>query len=699
MDGQSTEKALIQCADDWDTETRFHALFEQIQAISVQGYDRNRRVIYWNPASVALYGYRAEEALGRQLEDLIIPDAMREAVIAAVDAWVEGGHPVPAGELTLRRADGSPVHVFSSHVMLRGPDGQSQMYCVDVDLTERQRIQAELEGYRSHLEELVAERTAQLSEARAQAETANQAKSAFLANMSHEIRTPLNAILGLTYLLIRDQSSSPKSRDILTKIEHSANHLLSIINDILDVSKIEAGKFTLHAHDFSTQDLFEQLDSLVQGQIQAKGLRFIRHTETLPPVLHGDQACLRQALLNYLSNAIKFTRAGEVKLVAEVLGETPTDLLIRFEIFDTGMGIAPADLARLFRPFAQIDNATTRQFEGTGLGLVITQRLAQLMGGETGAESQVGQGSRFWITVRLGKSLGVDALTSLPAACEMATEQRLRDAFAGARILVAEDNEINQEVIRNLLEIAGLRVDLAGSGEQAIAMACRERYDLILMDIQMPELDGVQATRRLRERDDWSPCPILAMTANVFEDERRRYLSEGLDDHISKPVDPPHLYAVLLKWLARRPTSVQVDVSVPVDASGQASASLVERLRGLAGVDVEFGLRILRGEAGLYARILAKYARNHGDDVQHLRTLIAAGDHEGAHRVAHTLKGAAGTLGLTRIQSAMAELIEGIRAGRSASGLESAILDAEVAHVELLEAITAESASMAPGDS
>ena len=686
----TTHNADIPSTDAWDTETRFHALFEQIQAISVQGYDCNRRLIYWNAASTALYGYCAEEALGRQLEDLIIPDSMRETLITGVNAWVAGGPPIPAGELTLKRADGSPVRVFSSHVMLRGPDGQAQMYCVDIDLTERQRIQDELETYRSHLEDLVAERTAQLSEARAQAEAANQAKSAFLANMSHEIRTPLNAILGLTYLLIRDQSASPKSRDILTKIEHSANHLLSIINDILDVSKIEAGKFTLHAQDFPTQDLFEQLDSLILGQIRTKGLHFSRQTANLPPVLHGDQACLRQALLNYLSNAIKFTRAGEVKLVAEVLDETPTDVLIRFEVFDTGLGIAPTDLARLFQPFSQVDYSTTRQFEGTGLGLVITQRLAQLMGGETGAESQLGQGSRFWITVRLGKSLNTDALASLPTAPEAATEQRLRETFAGARILVAEDNEINQEVIRNLLELAGLQVDLAISGEHAIALACRVQYDLILMDIQMPKLDGVQATRQLRARHDWSPCPILAMTANVFAEERQSYLDAGMDDHIPKPVDPPHLYAMLLKWLARRPAANTVAAALTIKTESKSAHARIECLRACAGVDLEFGLRMVRGDLNIYMRILDKYVCNHSTDLPQLRQLLDIADYSAAHQIAHTLKGAAGTLGLTQIQTLMAELIAGIRAHQSPADLEQILLKAELAQTELLDCLASD---------
>jgi CheY-like chemotaxis protein/HPt (histidine-containing phosphotransfer) domain-containing protein len=273
-------------------------------------------------------------------------------------------------------------------------------------------------------------------------------------------------------------------------------------------------------------------------------------------------------------------------------------------------------------------------------------------------------------------------------AREAEAEQRLREAFAGARILVVEDNEINQEVICNLLEIVGFRVDLAHSGKQAIEMACRDRYDLILMDIQMPELDGVQATQRLRERGDWLSCPILAMTANVFEGERRRYLNEGLDDHIPKPVDPPHLYAVLLKWLARRPPAeIQAGVGKPEESPGQGSTSLVERLRGLRGVDVDFGLKLLRGEVSFYARILGKYVRNHAEDVQRLRTLIVAGDYEGAYQVAHTLKGAAGTLGLTRIQSSMVELIKGIHAAYSSSELEPAIIEAELAQRELLDAI------------
>ncbi len=813
--------AHLSAADpSWDTESRFHQLFEQIEAISVQGYDRNRKVIYWNPASEVLYGYRAEEALGRQLEDLIIPDFMREGVVAAVDAWVAGGPGIPAGELTLRRADGAPVHVFSSHVILRGPDGEPQMYCVDIDLTDRKaaedrirklslaveqspesivitdlqgnieyvneafvrntgyaradiigknpralksgktpdgvyadlwetlgrgqewrgeftnqrrdgshfiemavitpirqpdgqithyvavkeditekkRIAEELERHRSHLEDLVEERTRQLSEARAQAEAASQAKSAFLANMSHEIRTPMNAILGLTYLLSRDLEL-PKQRDILAKIDHSANHLLSIINDILDISKIEAGKFSLQTRDFASDDLFAQLRSLIQGQLETKGLDFACIADPLPRMLHGDDTRLRQALLNYLSNAIKFTQAGSVTLQVSVIEETDADVLLRFEVMDTGIGIAPEGLARLFQPFAQIDHSLTRRYAGTGLGLVITRRLAQLMGGDSGAQSEAGKGSRFWLTARLGKGSLQEPVASAVTWSRRDAESQLREEFAGARILVAEDNAINQEVIRTLLDLVGLRVDLASGGHQAIAMASQDRYDLILMDVQMPELDGLEATRILRARTAWRPCPILAMTANAFEEDRRHCLDAGMDDHIPKPIDPSHLYSVLLKWLAPIPSETPAPRSSaepsPAVAAHEPEPALA-RLSRLPGVDVAFGIANLNGKPEFYRRILAQYVQHHAGDVRCLRESLAAGDLEGAGHLAHTLKGVAGTLGFTHLQSLMVELQAGCRAGLAPTALEIPLASAEAAQAELLAAIGAEGCEILP---
>jgi CheY-like chemotaxis protein/HPt (histidine-containing phosphotransfer) domain-containing protein len=298
------------------------------------------------------------------------------------------------------------------------------------------------------------------------------------------------------------------------------------------------------------------------------------------------------------------------------------------------------------------------------------------------------------MTARLGRATQAGLGDTAPPTDqpEAEAERLLADRFAGARILVVEDNEINQDVIRNLLEIVGLCVDLASSGGAAIEMACRDRYDLILMDIQMPEMDGVRATQLLRGRADWRPCPVLAMTANVFEDERRRYLSEGLDDHILKPVDPPHLYAVLLQWLSAnhaRALAVGTD-SVPGGARAAAvpdSSALLERLGGLPGVDVELGLRVLVGEERLYVRLLRKYALTHAEDVGRLRESIATGDSRGAQHLAHTLKGTSGNLGLVRIASLMAELLDGLRAGRSAAELEAPLAAAEIAQRELIERI------------
>jgi PAS domain S-box-containing protein len=457
-------------------------------------------------------------------------------------------------------------------------------------ITERVGISAELERYRGHLEDLVKERTHNLAEAeqhlqqvntelslaRDKAEAANRAKSAFLANMSHEIRTPMNAIIGLTHLMQRD-SHDAQQLERLDKVTSAAHHLMQVINDILDLSKIESGKVVLEQIDFSLDALLVRVCGLVAERARSKGLELVVDTGHLPERLRGDPTRLLQALLNLLSNAVKFTAQGSIVLRGQQLDATEQRLKLRFEVQDTGIGISPAHQVQLFHAFEQGDSSTTRRYGGSGLGLAITRRLAELMGGEAGVSSQPGVGSTFWFSVWLERSSVVLADERVPAPLDMPPQTvtvRLQQRHAGARLLLAEDDPVSQEIAAELLRLVGLEVDVASSGLQACELARHGRYALILMDMQMPEMDGLQAAQAIRQLPAHARTPILAFTANAFGDDRAACMAAGMNDHITKPVDPPQFYATLLRWLDS--AAAVSPAAAPVQPSGGARADLTE---------------------------------------------------------------------------------------------------------------------------
>lgn len=358
----------------------------------------------------------------------------------------------------------------------------------------------------------------------------------------------MNAIVGLAHLLKRDDVT-PRQADRLDKMMGSAEHLLAIINDVLDISKIESGKLVLESAPFRVVDVVERLVGLNIDKAITKGLSFRTQVGGLPPVLVGDRTRLSQALLNYVSNAIKFTESGTIVLRASVVEEDECGLLARFEVQDSGVGIAADILPRLFRPFEQADNSTTRKYGGTGLGLVITQRLAELMGGQAGVESMPGEGSTFWLTARFGKPSAIDPGDG--AVVEPASDV-LMPSGGVARLLLVEDEPLNREVALELIEgIAGVTVDVAENGEAALALVQKASYDLVLTDLQMPGMDGFEVTRRIRALPGYAQIPIVAMTANAFAEDRARCLAAGMSDHLAKPVDPERLRTILRRWLPR----------------------------------------------------------------------------------------------------------------------------------------------------
>ena len=753
--------------------------------------DSAGRYLGFNRAYEQAFGILREDYLGKTVLDMpFFTPPERQQFQDDVATALHSAQPVHR-EVDIRYADGQ---VRRTLYWLQGFGREGDALCgvigTLVDISERERLAQDLRRAKELAEEAAA------------------LKSHFLANMSHEIRTPMNAIIGMSHLALKS-GLTPRQHDYVSKIEQAGQHLMGVINDILDFSRIEAGKLRIDAHPFVLDQVLAGVVDVVSHKASAKGLELICDVDSrVPQNLVGDALRIGQILINYANNAVKFTERGDVGIVVRLLQDEGEQVLLRLEVRDTGIGLSPEQVDKLFQSFQQADTSTTRRYGGTGLGLAICKSLAELMHGEVGVHSTLGQGSTFWVSLplrrgaparpllpapdlqglrvlvvddnahaatvlsemlrsmrfavhavhdgaqalaalreaaqqgqpyglvvldwqmpgmdglELGQRIGELALPALPHRVMVTAygrEDVLRRAqrqgieevlikpvsasvmfdtlmqvlgrpqsgagertgtgtsaqacpwLPGARVLVAEDNELNQQVALELLRETGAQVDLAHNGAEALQMARNRPYDLVFMDMQMPVMDGLEATRRLRAEPALARLPVVAMTANAMEADRQRCLDAGMSDHLAKPVVPERLWEVLQRWCAapaqQGGAAVPAPAVLPAAAPAGPGPDAALLPPPCAGLDLQAGLRNALGRPAFYAQMLQRFAAHHADSAQRMAYALAGGQPEALLREAHTLRGLAGTLGAVPLQEAAARLEEGLRASPDQEGV------------------------------
>lgn len=595
-------------------------------------------------------GMSRETLLGRRFQDLVTVGARiffdtHYAPLLLIQDFV---HEIA---MDMRDASGHVLPVLINSALQRDAAGKPALIRLSVfNANERRRYERELLHAKNQaeeasrlLEQRVAERTRELAEALALAQAGAQAKTAFFAAVSHEMRTPLHAILGLAQLAL-EREAEPGVRSYIERIAASGAQLMRIVSDILDAAKMESGKLELLEAPFDVAEALRAVATTVMPLAQRKGLALTVDIDAgLPQLVEGDRGRIAQILGNYLDNAIKFTERGAIRLRAHAAASDAAGLLLRIEVEDSGIGLSAEQRARLFQPFQQADASTTREYGGTGLGLAICRQIAELMAGRVGVDSEPGIGSLFWAEVRLHHVAGAaHAHAGIVAQQPDAARAEVR----GARVLVVEDNLMNQELAREFLESAGAVVSVAGNGREALAALEAAPVDCVLMDLQMPVMDGCEAAQRLRADPRWTRLPIIAMTANAMASDRDRCFASGMNDFLAKPVDRPTLIGMVARWLGGTDRAVAA-----APARKETSAPGLIDL-GVLAESLGHDSRKLRRFAGLFVT-------NAQSTLDEIAQALAEGDTQAVRELGHRLKSSSRAVGA----QAFAELCQALDQG------------------------------------